>query len=205
MLHLLAATRQPFTSADARALGMEPSVLTRLVRADSIRRIGHGAFVVADLWANATPEERHLLVSRSVTRRYRAVALSHVSAVIAHRLPIHGVDLELVHLTRMSGTARCGRAGRHPPVQVHPLLVPEAYTTIDELAVCSEAVAVLQVADWHGVEAGLVAAEQRCTVDPSLQRISIGRARSRDSVADDAMQTWCCALRAPRASHRVRR
>ena len=82
MLDLLAAARQPFTSAEARALGVERNALTQLLRAGSICRIGHGAFVATEVWAGATPERRHLLVSRAVVRRYRAVALSHVSAVV---------------------------------------------------------------------------------------------------------------------------
>lgn len=143
MLDLLAAARQPFTSAEARALGVERNALTQLLRAGRIRRIGHGAFVATEVWAGATPERRHLLVSRAVVRRYRAVALSHVSAVVAHRLPVYGIDLALVHLTRARGAGRCGRVGRHPPVQVHPPLPPEAYTTVDDVPVCSEAMAVL--------------------------------------------------------------
>jgi hypothetical protein len=130
MLDLLAAARQPFTPADARALGVEPNALTRLLRAGRIRRIGHGAFVATEVWAGATPERRHLLVSRAVAGRYRAVALSHVSAVVAHRLPVYGIDLALVHLTRARGAGRCGRVGRHPPVQVHPPL-PESGVVVE--------------------------------------------------------------------------
>lgn len=176
MLDLLAAARQPFTSADARALGVEPNQLARLVRSGGIRRVAHGAFVVADLWAEATPEQRHLLMSRAVARRFRSVALSHGSAAVAHRLPLYRVDLGLVHVTRTGHAARCGRVGRHPPIQIHPPLPPEAYTSVDGIAVCTEAAAVLQIADWHGVEPGMVAAEAALHRG-SIAASELGRAR----------------------------
>lgn len=155
---VLLRSDRPFTAADARACGMDHNALARLVQRGKIHRVDRGAYVSAATWRDATPEHRHVLRATAVLDRYGVVGLSHTSAVVAHGLPTYGLDLGVVHLTRTT-RGRVGRVAHSPPVQVHPPLTAETRTTVGGLPVCTVPVAALQVADWYGLEAGLVAAE----------------------------------------------
>ncbi|HEX6255466.1 MAG TPA: type IV toxin-antitoxin system AbiEi family antitoxin domain-containing protein [Euzebyales bacterium] len=157
-LAALTAGPQPFTAAEAATWNVDQRTLTRLAQAGVLRRVDRGAYVPAALWRDASPEHRHLLRCRAVLGRYGGVVLSHTSAIVAYGLPTHRVDLDVVHLTR-TRPGRTGRVARRQPVQVHPELPAAARCAVDGLQSCTAAVAVLQVADWHGVGAGMVVAE----------------------------------------------
>lgn len=157
-LRYLAAGRVPFTAADAASCGVDRHTLDRMVRSGALHRVGRAAFVPTHVWHEATREDRHLLRCRAALRRHPATLLSHVSAVVAHRLPLYRVDLTAVHLARTS-EGRSGRVGRRHPVQLHPPVAEAGTGMAGGMPVCTPAVAVLQLADWTGVEAGTVAAE----------------------------------------------
>jgi len=158
LLALLAVAAQPFTIAEAAICGVERHAVARLTRGGALHRVDRGAYVLDTVWRDATAEQRHLLRCRAVLRRYGTVALSHTSAVVVHGLPVHAVDLDEVHLTR-TAPGRTGRVARDPAVQVHPPLPAEAFTVAQQMPTCIAPAAILQVADWHGTEAGMVAAE----------------------------------------------
>lgn len=146
------------TTDDLRACGYDSNAVRRLLAAGVLRRVHRGVMVDAVVWDEATSEERHRLRCRAVLLRYRDVALSHVSAIVAHGLPVFDARLDLVHLSRIDA----GRPRRRGAVQVHPRLPGPAVVRTASwppLPVCTIAVAVLQTADWDGLDAGMVAAE----------------------------------------------
>lgn len=99
---------------DAVAAGVHDLVLHRLVRRGEIVRLRHGVYCDATVWRKATPEERHLLLSRGVMRLYTSdVALSHVSAALAWGGPSWGLDQSAVHITDLDGTGQRSRALVH--------------------------------------------------------------------------------------------
>jgi predicted transcriptional regulator of viral defense system len=170
------------TTTDLAECGYDASAVRRLVRAGALHRVHRGAYVAGRAWQEARAERRHLLRARAVVPRWAGTAASHVSAVIAHGLPVHDAGLALVHLTR----TRPGRTGRSGDVYVHPELDTSAFVT-DGIPICEVAVAVLQTADWDGYEAGMVAAEAalhtRRIAREDLRRaravVRLGRGRSR--------------------------
>jgi hypothetical protein len=185
LLTLLAAAPQPLTVADAADRQIDRRTVTRLAAAGALQRVDHGAYVLHTVWRDSTADERHLLRCRAVLRRYDATALSHTSAIVAHGLPTYQVDLDTVHLTRMR-PGRSGGAARRRHVQLHPQLPPDTVTDVDGTPVCSPAAAVLQVADWHGLHAGMVAAEAAlhrglCSIEDvrrALRVVRLGRGRA---------------------------
>lgn len=156
MLRQRLEARQVISAGDAAACGVDRHGLARLIRDGELLRVRRGAYVCAPVWQAATPEARHLLRCRAAIRTHQDVALSHTSAVVAAGLPTHEVDLAIVHLSRI---AQPGRRGRQGGTYVHPMLPVRATTTAGDLPACTAAVAVLQLADWHGIEAGMVATE----------------------------------------------
>lgn len=149
------AANELITTADAGACGIGHHALARLVRSGLLHRLRRGAFVDPETWKSRTPEQRHLLRCRATLPHHADGALSHTSAMVAHGLAVFSVDLDVIHLSRTGGTRR----GRQGGVQIHPALPSGAFTTAAGLPACTAAVAALQVADWHGPRAGMVAAE----------------------------------------------
>lgn len=103
-LRILVATRDFFTRAEARGLGYGDRAVAAAMRARSWHRIRRGYYTFADTWAALDPVGRHRVVSRAVAHSLGdAVALSHVSGLVAHGVDLWGVDLSRVHVTRLDG------------------------------------------------------------------------------------------------------
>jgi hypothetical protein len=83
--------------------------IARLVRRGILHRVRHGAYVSADIWAQADIERRHALRARSVARQASTrVVISHVSALPFLGAPTWGIRLDAeVDVTRPD--ARGGR------------------------------------------------------------------------------------------------
>lgn len=87
-----------FTSADATAVDLDDTVLTRLRRSGEVVRVRRDAYVLASSWSAARPEERLALRARAIlAARPRDIA-SHQSALALRGLPLHGVPLDTVDL-----------------------------------------------------------------------------------------------------------
>lgn len=111
-LRVLALAQGYFTRADALAEGHDDRAIRRATRTRLWHRIRQGVYTFTDLWLAADESERHLTTARSVMRRHgNRVALSHVSAAIAHGLAQYGQDLTTVHVTRLDGGAGRQEAG----------------------------------------------------------------------------------------------
>jgi len=104
---LVAADRGGFfTRGDARAAGCADRDITRLVRTGRWHRIRRGAYAVGTTWNALDEVGRHRVRSAAVLHSLGdAVALSHVSAAVAHGFDAWGADLDRVHVTRLDGGA----------------------------------------------------------------------------------------------------
>lgn len=95
-----------FTRAQALEAGLTDREIRGRVRSGEWIRIRRGAYVVAAHWNTCDPVQRHRIRARAVLRSLGpAVALSHVSGVIAHGIDTYGINLDRVHVTRLDGGA----------------------------------------------------------------------------------------------------
>lgn len=96
-----------FLRRHAVDFGYRDRDLTQAQRAKVIHRVRHGAYVDAQAWASADPQDRHRMVTHAalLTHRPGSVVLSHTSAAVMHGLALHRPDLRRVHLTVVDGTA----------------------------------------------------------------------------------------------------
>lgn len=98
-----------FTTAQAHDVGYDDKAIAREVRSGRWHRLRRGYFVMGETWAAMDDVGRHRALSLAVLHSLgSAVALSHVSGVIAHGVAVWGHDLSRVHVTRLDGAA--GRA-----------------------------------------------------------------------------------------------
>ncbi len=105
-MRVLADQRGFFTTADARERGYDDRAVAEQVRSGAWTRFRRGAFAFADQWATQDDEQRHLVRARAVLRSLGSrVALSHVSAALAHGVQVTGIDLGRVHVTRLDAAA----------------------------------------------------------------------------------------------------
>lgn len=105
-----------FTTAQALEAGLTGQEVGRLRASGRTVRLRRGVYVPATLWSQAGPREQHLLHARAVaTRLETAFVTSHVTAAVAHDLPLHQVDLSDVHVTRpgQPGATRYEAGVRH--------------------------------------------------------------------------------------------
>ncbi|WP_341230621.1 type IV toxin-antitoxin system AbiEi family antitoxin domain-containing protein [Nocardioides salarius] len=143
---------------DLVATGVHDNAIARLVRIGTLVRLRHGVYADARRWAAASKVDRHRMLSRGVMRLYDGdVALSHVSAALAYGAPDHGLPLDEVHLTELSGTGervqakvRHHRGGCREDEVVqrdgHKITAP-ARTALDTAALVERDAAVC-VLDW---------------------------------------------------------
>ncbi|MGY2082589.1 type IV toxin-antitoxin system AbiEi family antitoxin domain-containing protein [Blastococcus sp. SYSU DS0539] len=88
---------------DAVAEGWSDDELARAVRAGELSRLRRGAYV--DAVIPAAPAARHaLLVAATVAQLRRPAVVSHQSAAVLLGLPLWGVALDRVHVTRPPGS-----------------------------------------------------------------------------------------------------
>jgi very-short-patch-repair endonuclease len=105
------------SAAAAERLGLNSTDLRRLVMHKVLVRVCRGGYVDAARLAKADPEDAHRLRLRAVLATSPATfAASHQSAVVLLGLPLLASDLELVHVTRRSGT---GHGRRRDAFTVH--------------------------------------------------------------------------------------
>lgn len=90
-------------------LGGTDAMIASALATGTLRRIRVGTYVFRDVHDALTPEEKHVVLARSVIDKFApgSVALSNHSAALAHGLDVYGVDLGVVHLVRLDGG--CGR------------------------------------------------------------------------------------------------
>jgi hypothetical protein len=95
-----------FSRGMAREVGYDDRAVSLMVRCKVWVRFRRGYYSFADIWGSLDEVGRHRVRSRAVMHSLGgAVALSHVSGVVAHGIETWGVDLSRVHVTRLDGGA----------------------------------------------------------------------------------------------------
>jgi hypothetical protein len=150
-----------FSRRDAIAAGYSPSELQLRVRQGRWLRMSRDVYVEPEDWpADETPWDRarrtHLLAIRAVTARFGAdVVVSHQSAAVLHGLPLWGLDLSRVHVTRPSRRTRSERT-----VIVHRSALEDDETTlIDGIRVTTVGRSVAETTASSSYEVGVVLAD----------------------------------------------
>ena len=93
-----------FTRQEADCAGYDDRAVASMVRAGVWTRFRRGFYAFTDEWRLLDDVGQHRVRSRAVLRSLGpAVALSHVSAVIAHGIDVWAVPLDRVHVTRLDG------------------------------------------------------------------------------------------------------
>lgn len=101
-LRYLAHTARFFTRAQANSAGYDDRMIAAAVRHRAWVRFRHGYYTFPDLWDPLDDVGRHRVVASAVLDSMGdRVALSHVSALVAHGVPVWGVPLDRVHVTRL--------------------------------------------------------------------------------------------------------
>lgn len=127
---------------DAVTAGISDGELSRLTRAGELHRLRRGAYVDAVLPPSRTDRHR-LLVRATLAGLRRPAVVSHQSAAVLHGLPLWGVPLDRVHITRRprawndtSSTLVCHVAGLRDDelVDVDGVLVTDPVRTALDLA-----------------------------------------------------------------------
>jgi hypothetical protein len=97
------------------AAGWRDSELQRDRRSGRLTVLRRGAYLLDDGVARDAEERHRLLVAAELARVSPEAVVSHVSAAVMHGLPVWGLPLTRVHVTR----ARPGGARLGPKVHVH--------------------------------------------------------------------------------------
>jgi hypothetical protein len=139
------------------AAGFTDGEVQRLRRAGVLSPIRRGAYLPGGDPRLADPVARHALLVRStVPRAAWNSVVSHISAAVLHGLPVWGVPLSRVHVTRDGSGG--GRVDHCLHVHVAPLDAEEV-VEIDGIAVTSLARTVVDLARSVGFEEAVVVAD----------------------------------------------
>jgi len=177
------------TAVEAHSCGYTNVGLHRLVASGALFRARSGCFVDSRLLVDASLETRHALTARAVSRGYRSPhAISHISALVIHGLPLLNLTPDVVHLT-LTGP---GFARSLPGLRVHPGLPDTVALQRDGSSLVHPAIAIVQSAALAGVAAGVAAADaalhsgrvtkQDLEIALRVARLGPGRANARIAV-----------------------
>jgi len=165
-----------FLRRDALADGYDDRTLTRLVRSGVLHRIRRGAYVDAGVWSRLDAVGRHRMTARAVLRTaHPSAVLSHVSALIERGVPVWGVDLDEVHVTRTDG-----RSGRREAGVAHHrgALSADEVEPVHGVPTTHPARAVIELSTMARVESVLVSANWLLHHKTTTPEELIGAARS---------------------------
>lgn len=143
-----------FTTAQARECGFGPRDLERSLREQVIHRVRRGTYVFKPLWDALRPQDRHVIVVKSVVRGMRGdVAVAGVSACALRGLDVWGHDLSNVHVIRLDRGAGRREAG---VVHHEGVLGEDDIEMVDDLPAVRLDLALCQAGAVAGLEAGVV-------------------------------------------------
>jgi hypothetical protein len=207
LLARLAAQCGLVTAIETYSCGYTRDSLKRLVASGDLFRARTGCFVDGRLLTDASPETRHALTARAVSRGYRPPhAISHLSALAVHGLPLLNIKADAVHLT-LTGPG-CPRT--LSGLRVHPELPDSVARQRDGGRVVHPAMAVVQSAALAGIASGVAAADAALSagqvtgkdleVALRIARLGPGRADARavvklaDGRAESPGESWARVL-----------
>lgn len=160
-LRIITAQHGFFTRAEAKEVGYDDRAVTRMLRQRVWTRLRRGAYVFTDEWGPLDAVARHRIRAGAVMRSLGdAVALSHISGVVAHGIDTWGHDLSRVQVTRLDGGP-----GRIEGDVVHHegFCLDDEVGEVDGLRVLRPERCVLEAASRGGNEAAL------CLLDSGLR------------------------------------
>lgn len=170
--------------------GLSSQEVERMLASGVLVRVRRGAYALADTWDGMSPEQRHLVTAKAVLRALpKPAVLSHVSAAVAHGLPVWGADLSKVHVVR---TSRRRSAHVEAGVVHHACSLPDdQVTTTNGTEVTTIARTVVDHCRSVPFEAGVV------TADAALHR----RDTTKDALREHLLwqSDWPGSRRAIRA------
>ncbi|MGW7685819.1 type IV toxin-antitoxin system AbiEi family antitoxin domain-containing protein [Kribbella sp. NPDC054772] len=202
-----------FSRRQAMASGFTPDQIVALLRDGRWERIRRGQYVektdlrALEVWARARLLHRRKVHAAMNSLRSGSVAVSHQSALTLHGLPIWGLDLSRVHVSRVHGRSGGVVAG----VQHHlGALTPQDLTVIEGRLTTTASRAAFETACTTsfevavvGVDAvlragGLGTAEMQRLLEPTefwpgsavaRAALRFGDGRS-ESVGESRMRVW---------------
>lgn len=147
------------------AQGLSSRDIHHLLAAGSLRRVRRGWYVQDRDPADFFAEQRHLRHMHAVAQAMRGdgAAFSHVSAAVAHRLPLRRADTQRVHLTMRGGR---GAGTTTDLIRHRDRLSDEDVTIVGGLICTSLPRTVLDVARTTSPETAL------CVADAALRTIA---------------------------------
>jgi len=161
-------------AAELRAAGYMADELRRMLRSGAVTALRRGVYV-----EGAQPDDaaaRHALLTRAAVAELDGSAVvSHVSAAVLHGLPVWGLPLEVVQVTRNRRRtgARCGTR-----VHLHSAPLTEDKTVVVDGVLCTTvARAVVDMAREAPFEQSLVSAD--AALRSGLDRGELGEALQR--------------------------
>jgi Transcriptional regulator, AbiEi antitoxin len=144
--------------ADALASGFDDAELARMVRRGELRRLQRGTYAHSPAQLPTDAAARHRLTVLATIAGLRSPAtVSHLSAAVLHGLPIWGVSLDRVHVTRRPPTGGTGSTRLHQHVGRLP---DEHLTVVDGLPVTGVARTVVDAARSAPFESAVVIADR---------------------------------------------
>jgi hypothetical protein len=155
VMRMLCARRGGYMfRADLIEAGGSDADLRAAKRSGLLVRLRHGTFALGETVRGMSPEQKHVLVARSVLARLGpGVVLSHHSAALAHTPHSFDIDLDSVHVTRLDGTHGRKEAG----VVYHVGAITEVdVVEKDGLRITAPARAAFESATISSTESGLV-------------------------------------------------
>ncbi|HET6296795.1 MAG TPA: type IV toxin-antitoxin system AbiEi family antitoxin domain-containing protein [Kribbella sp.] len=166
-----------FSSAQAADCGYTLEQVRRRLRDGRWERVRHGQYAESvDLSRLAPWDQQRQLHRRQVhavvnSKRPESVAVSHQSALVLHDLPLWGIGLEEVHLTRLDNF----RGGLTGAVRHHRgKLAPGELTEVQGLITTTLPRAVAETACTASFEAAVVIADAAVR-RPQLSAEAIGK------------------------------
>ncbi len=139
-----AATPRLLLRADALAAGFSDGEIARLKRSGTWTALQRGAYLLGE--DDLRPRARHALVVQATLARLRTPAVvSHASAAVLHGLPLWGVPLQQVHITRQPPA----RSALDPRLRSHVARLPDEHVvSVGACVVTSAARTVVDLARW---------------------------------------------------------
>jgi hypothetical protein len=156
-LRIISAHEGVFLYGEAISAGYKDKHIRAKRLSGEWHRVRHGAYCFGDDWSHMTERERHRVRACAVRRTTPGhFAFSHVTAAVLHGLDVWGVDLSVVHLTRLDD----GPARRQHDVLHHVgALSEDEVSEVGGFLVTNVARAVVETTFVTGVESGLVTAD----------------------------------------------
>lgn len=133
--------------------GMNDAAIARLVRAGILAKVRFGAYVDGPRWRSLDQAGRYGIFTRAAIRQAKTgVIASHVSALPEYDVPLWGLDLSHVHLTRRDGRTGRKAAGVHQHCGV---VLDDDVVTVNGIEIMSATRTALEVTCVADTESSL--------------------------------------------------